>query len=68
MNPDFPDGLTLGWRRAPVFGAGSKPEPEGCAVVVELDEMWHFLNRHSAPRLSLDDFPAPAAGPSEVSG
>src|SRR3954465_4644539 len=22
-----------------------KPEPEGCAVVVELDEMWHFLKK-----------------------
>ena len=22
-----------------------KPEPEGRAVVIELDEMWHYLNR-----------------------
>jgi len=22
-----------------------KPEPEGRAVVVELDEMWHFLKK-----------------------
>src|SRR3954454_11749059 len=25
-----------------------KPEPEGRAVVVELDEMWHFLGRKRA--------------------
>src|SRR4051794_36879699 len=25
-----------------------KPEPEGRAVVVELDEMWHFLGRNRA--------------------
>ena len=24
---------------------GQKPEPEGRAVVVELDEMWHFLKK-----------------------
>ena len=26
-----------------------KPEPEGRAVVIELDEMWHFLKRVSNP-------------------
>jgi transposase len=25
-----------------------RPEPEGRAVVVELDEMWHFLGRNRA--------------------
>src|SRR3954447_25317278 len=25
--------------------SGQKPEPEGRAVVVELDEMWHFLKK-----------------------
>ena len=27
-----------------------KPEPEGRAVVVELDEMWHFLKRPTSSR------------------
>jgi transposase len=25
-----------------------KPEPEGRALVIELDEMWHFLGRNRA--------------------
>src|SRR6059058_3545967 len=26
-----------------------KPEPEGRAVVIELDEMWHYVKKKSAP-------------------
>src|ERR687884_219322 len=26
-----------------------KPEPEGRAVVIELDEMWHYLKKSPAP-------------------
>jgi hypothetical protein len=29
-----------------------KPEPEGRAVVVELDEMWHFLKKTKPAKLA----------------
>ena len=29
-----------------------KPEPKGRAVVVELDEMWHFLKKNRAAKLA----------------
>ena len=36
-----------------------KPEPEGRAVVVELDEMWHFLKKSGTSsgsgRLGIDE-------------
>ena len=38
-----PSVMTWIERFAEVYG--QKPEPEGRAVVVELDEMWHFLKK-----------------------
>jgi transposase len=36
-----------------------KPEPEGRAVVIELDEMWHYLKKSPSPcgsgRLGIDE-------------
>ena len=31
-----------------------KPEPEGRAVVIELDEMWHYPEKKSEPALGLE--------------
>ena len=48
-----------------------KPEPEGRAVVIELDEMWHYLKKGKSPsrcgsgRLGIDErvaFIRPAGG------
>ena len=33
------------WIEQPAKTYAQKPEPEGRAVVVELDEMWHFLKK-----------------------
>ena len=45
-----PSGMTWIERFAKAFA--QKPEPEGRAVVVELDEMWHFLKKvEQAPGL-----------------
>ncbi|HEY8502606.1 MAG TPA: hypothetical protein VIL21_07950, partial [Solirubrobacterales bacterium] len=30
-----------------------KPEPEGRAVVIELDEMWHYLKKTTAAKLAV---------------
>src|SRR4051794_40659058 len=44
-------------RFAEVYARKPEPEPEGRAVVVELDEMWHFLRGgfHIHPRLRTPD-------------
>ena len=41
-----PSVMTWIERFAEVYG--QKPEPEGRAVVVELDEMWHYLKKKPA--------------------
>ena len=37
------------WLELFAAACAQKPEPEGQAVVIELDEMWHYLKKSPAP-------------------
>ena len=38
-----------GWLEQFAAAYAQKPEPEGRAVVIELDEMWHYLKKSQSP-------------------
>ena len=40
------------WREQFAAAYAQKPEPEGRAVVIELDEMWHYLKKTTPAKLA----------------